>query len=106
MWLAKEVAQAAEAGGLHRVWLTEGTNSDAIVRAVAAGAVTSSVLIGTGIAYSFVRPPLHMAATAADVQGHSTEGSRSASARAPGASGGGTGSSRTTPRPGSVSTST
>jgi alkanesulfonate monooxygenase SsuD/methylene tetrahydromethanopterin reductase-like flavin-dependent oxidoreductase (luciferase family) len=68
MWLAKEVAQAAEAGGLHRVWLTEGTNSDAIVRAVAAGAVTSSVLIGTGIAYSFVRPPLHMAATAADVQ--------------------------------------
>jgi len=68
IWLVKEVAQAAEKAGLHRVWQTEGTNSDAIVRALAAGAVTSSVLIGTGIAYSFVRPPLHMAATAADVQ--------------------------------------
>jgi alkanesulfonate monooxygenase SsuD/methylene tetrahydromethanopterin reductase-like flavin-dependent oxidoreductase (luciferase family) len=68
IWLVKEIAQAAERADMHRVWLTEGTNSDAIVRSLAAGAATSSVLIGTGITYSFVRPPLHMAATAADVQ--------------------------------------
>jgi len=36
IWLVKEVAQAAEKAGLHRVWQTEGTNSDAIVRALAA----------------------------------------------------------------------
>ena len=41
---ATRVEFADEPGGLHRVWLTEGTNSDAIVRALAAGAVTSSVL--------------------------------------------------------------
>lgn len=62
------IAQQAEEAGLHRVWTTEGTGSDGLIRALAIGLATSSIGIGSGIAYSFPRLPLHAAATVADIQ--------------------------------------
>jgi alkanesulfonate monooxygenase SsuD/methylene tetrahydromethanopterin reductase-like flavin-dependent oxidoreductase (luciferase family) len=62
------IASEAEDAGLHRVWTTEGTGSDGLVRALAIGLATSRIGIGSGIAYSFPRLPLHAAATIADTQ--------------------------------------
>lgn len=62
------IARQAEDAGLHRVWTTEGTGSDGLVRALAIGMVTSRIGVGSGIAYSFPRLPLHAAATVADTQ--------------------------------------
>jgi alkanesulfonate monooxygenase SsuD/methylene tetrahydromethanopterin reductase-like flavin-dependent oxidoreductase (luciferase family) len=62
------IAQQAEDAGLHRVWTTEGAGSDGMARALAIGLATSRIGIGTGIAYSFPRLPLHAAATVADTQ--------------------------------------
>jgi alkanesulfonate monooxygenase SsuD/methylene tetrahydromethanopterin reductase-like flavin-dependent oxidoreductase (luciferase family) len=62
------IARQAEDAGLHRVWTTEGTGSDGLVRALAIGLATSRIGIGSGIAYSFPRLPLHAAATVADTQ--------------------------------------
>ena len=61
------IAQAAETAGYHRVWTTEGTERDAIVRAAAIASATDRIEVATGIAYAFSRSPLAVAATAADV---------------------------------------
>lgn len=61
------IAQAAEAAGYHRVWTTESTERDAIVRAAAIAAATERIEVATGVAYAFTRSPLAAAATAADV---------------------------------------
>jgi probable F420-dependent oxidoreductase len=61
------IAQAAEVAGYHRVWTTEGTERDAIVRAAAIASATDRIEVATGIAYAFSRSPLAVAATAADV---------------------------------------
>lgn len=63
-----EIAQAAERRGYHRVWTTETTDRDAIVRATAIGAATSTIKVGTGIAYAFTRPPIATASAASDTQ--------------------------------------
>jgi alkanesulfonate monooxygenase SsuD/methylene tetrahydromethanopterin reductase-like flavin-dependent oxidoreductase (luciferase family) len=62
-----ELAVAAEAAGLHRIWTTEGLGCDGLHRAMAIGLATSHVEIGTGIAYTFPRLPLHAAGAAAEV---------------------------------------
>ncbi|WP_028927672.1 LLM class flavin-dependent oxidoreductase [Pseudonocardia acaciae] len=61
-----EVARRAEATGLHRIWTTESTPRDALVRAVTLGLHTERIGVATGIAYAFTRAPLAMAASAAD----------------------------------------
>lgn len=63
-----ELAQAAEKCGYHRVWTTETADRDALVRAALIGAATSTIKVGTGIAYAFTRAPLATAAATADVQ--------------------------------------
>lgn len=61
------LALTAEAAGLDRVWTTEYPGRDAIARALAISLGTSRIGVGTGVAYAFTRPPLAMAALAADV---------------------------------------
>lgn len=63
-----QIAQAAESAGFYRVWTTEGTGGDAIARAQYIAANTQSILVATGIAYAFTRPPLAISVLAADVQ--------------------------------------
>jgi alkanesulfonate monooxygenase SsuD/methylene tetrahydromethanopterin reductase-like flavin-dependent oxidoreductase (luciferase family) len=63
-----DLALRAEAAGLDRVWTTEYVGRDAIARALAIALRTSSLEIGTGVAYAFARLPLAMAALASDVQ--------------------------------------
>jgi alkanesulfonate monooxygenase SsuD/methylene tetrahydromethanopterin reductase-like flavin-dependent oxidoreductase (luciferase family) len=63
----RTLAIAAENAGLHRVWTTESLGSDGLLRAMAIGLATSRIQIGTGIAYTFPRLPLHAAAAAAEV---------------------------------------
>src|SRR6202171_5544814 len=65
---AMVIGRAAEDAKYSRVWLTETTGRDAIVRAAALGTVTSRIGIATGIAYAFARGPLAMAAAAAEAQ--------------------------------------
>ena len=60
------IGNATETAGLHRVWTTEFQGRDAIVRAVALGAVTTRVQVGSGIAYAFTRLPPALAAAALD----------------------------------------
>lgn len=62
-----QLAQQAEAAGFDRVWTTESTSRDAIIRALTIGHATRSIGVATGITYAFTRSPLAMAATAADV---------------------------------------
>lgn len=62
------LARAAEAAGFHRVWTTEYLGRDAVTRALSIGLATTSVRVGTGIAYAFTRPSVAMAAQAMDVQ--------------------------------------
>lgn len=69
-----EVALAAEAAGLYRVWTTENTNHDGLIQAAIVGRATSRIRIGTGIAYAFGRTPLTTAVAAADV--HVSSGGR------------------------------
>lgn len=61
-----DVAKAAEAAGFDRLWTTESTPRDAIVRAVTLGLHTERIEVATGIAYAFTRAPLAMAAAVAD----------------------------------------
>ncbi|MGH9000604.1 MAG: LLM class flavin-dependent oxidoreductase, partial [Acidimicrobiia bacterium] len=63
-----ELGRAAEQAGFDRVWTTEYPGRDAVARALAIGLATGRIGIGTGITYAFTRPPLAMAALAADVQ--------------------------------------
>jgi len=60
------VAQAAERAGFHRLWTTEYTGRDSVIRALLLAHATERIEIGTGIAYAFSRAPLAMAAMAAD----------------------------------------
>ena len=57
----RELAVAAEQAGLYRLWTTESLGSDGLLRAMAIGLATSRIQIGTGIAYTFPRLPLHAA---------------------------------------------
>lgn len=63
-----DLAVRAEAAGFHRVWTTETPSRDAVLRAAAIALRTTSLRVGTGIAYAFTRAPLAMAAAAAEVQ--------------------------------------
>lgn len=63
----QELAVAAEAADLYRVWTTESLGSDGLLRAMAIGLATSRIQIGTGIAYTFPRLPLHAAGAVAEV---------------------------------------
>jgi alkanesulfonate monooxygenase SsuD/methylene tetrahydromethanopterin reductase-like flavin-dependent oxidoreductase (luciferase family) len=63
----RDLAVAAEKAGLYRVWTTESLGSDGLLRAMAIGLATSTIQIGTGIAYTFPRVPLHAAAAVAEV---------------------------------------
>jgi len=60
------VAKEAEHSGFHRVWTTEYPGRDAIARAAYLAQSTQMIGVGSGIAYGFTRPPLAMAALAAD----------------------------------------
>ncbi len=62
------LAVRAEAAGLDRVWTTEYLHRDAVIRALALLQATSTLEVGTGIAYAFTRLPDGMAAMAGDVQ--------------------------------------
>ena len=65
----QELAIAAEEAGLYRLWTTESQGCDGLLRAMAIGLSTSRILVGTGIAYTFPRVPLHAAGAAADLAG-------------------------------------
>jgi alkanesulfonate monooxygenase SsuD/methylene tetrahydromethanopterin reductase-like flavin-dependent oxidoreductase (luciferase family) len=61
----RELARRAEDAGFYRLWTTEGMGSDGLLKAMALGLATSTIRIGTGIAYSFPRSPFQAAAAAA-----------------------------------------
>jgi alkanesulfonate monooxygenase SsuD/methylene tetrahydromethanopterin reductase-like flavin-dependent oxidoreductase (luciferase family) len=63
-----DLARRAEGAGFDRVWTTEYLNRDAVARALAIALGTSTIEVGTGIAYAFTRVPRGMAALAGDVQ--------------------------------------
>jgi probable F420-dependent oxidoreductase len=62
-----DLATEAEAAGFDAIWATEFHNHDVYTWMTAMGLATRSILIGSGIAYAFVRPPVLVAAAAADV---------------------------------------
>jgi alkanesulfonate monooxygenase SsuD/methylene tetrahydromethanopterin reductase-like flavin-dependent oxidoreductase (luciferase family) len=62
----QELGRAAERHGFDRVWTTESSGRDAIVRAIAVAQATETIQVGTGIAYAISRAPLSLVATAAD----------------------------------------
>ena len=61
------LAQEAERAGFDAIWATEFHNRDVYTWMAAMGQGTTSMAIGSGIAYAFVRPPVLVAAAAADV---------------------------------------
>ncbi len=61
----QELAKRAEDAGFFRLWTTEGMGSDGLLKAMSLGLATSTIRIGTGIAYSFSRSPFQAAAGAA-----------------------------------------
>ncbi|MGH3518416.1 MAG: LLM class flavin-dependent oxidoreductase [Haloechinothrix sp.] len=61
-----EVAREAADAGFNRAWTTEYPGRDAIARAQYLASSTEDITVGPGIAYAFTRPPLAMAALAAD----------------------------------------
>ena len=61
----QELAKRAEEAGFFRLWTTEGMGSDGLLKAMSLGLATSTIRIGTGIAYSFPRSPFQAAAGAA-----------------------------------------
>ena len=62
-----ELARLAEAAGFDAIWATEFHNRDVYTWMAAMGQATTTISIGSGIAYAFVRPPVLVAAAAADV---------------------------------------
>ncbi|MEU5095379.1 LLM class flavin-dependent oxidoreductase [Streptomyces sp. NPDC020996] len=58
------VAQDLERRGAHRIWTTELPGRDAVLRAMHIGAATSTVHLGTGIAYAPTRHPVLAASSA------------------------------------------
>ncbi|MFN0089659.1 MAG: LLM class flavin-dependent oxidoreductase [Acidimicrobiales bacterium] len=69
-----ELARQAEAAGFDRIWTTEFPDRDALIRAMVVGAATTRIGLASGIAYSFTRHPLALAAAALDV--HEATGGR------------------------------
>jgi alkanesulfonate monooxygenase SsuD/methylene tetrahydromethanopterin reductase-like flavin-dependent oxidoreductase (luciferase family) len=63
----RELACMAERLGFHRAWTTDYTDRDALIRCALIGAATTTLQVGTGIAYSFTRHPVALAAAAADI---------------------------------------
>jgi 5,10-methylenetetrahydromethanopterin reductase len=63
----RDLAVTAEKAGLYRLWTTESLGSDGLLRAMAIGLATSQIQIGTGIAYTFPRLPLHAAGAVAEM---------------------------------------
>lgn len=61
------LAVEAERAGFDAIWATEFHNRDVYTWMAAMGQATSRITIGSGIAYAFVRPPVLVAAAAADV---------------------------------------
>jgi probable F420-dependent oxidoreductase len=61
-----ELARSAEAGGIHRVWVIE-LFRNAFTQATYLSTETSSVQLGTGIAWGFVRSPMSIAMSAMDI---------------------------------------
>ncbi|MGH2627063.1 MAG: LLM class flavin-dependent oxidoreductase [Anaerolineales bacterium] len=61
------LAREAEAAGFDAIWATEFHNRDVYTWMTAMGLATSRIAIGSGIAYAFARPPVLVAAAAADV---------------------------------------
>jgi alkanesulfonate monooxygenase SsuD/methylene tetrahydromethanopterin reductase-like flavin-dependent oxidoreductase (luciferase family) len=61
----QDLARRAESAGFYRLWTTEGMGSDGLLKAMALGLATSTIRIGSGIAYSFPRSPFQAAAGAA-----------------------------------------
>ena len=61
-----ELAQRAEAGGIERVWVIE-LFRNAFTQATYLSTETSSVQLGTGIAWGFVRSPMSIAMSAMDI---------------------------------------
>ncbi len=62
-----DLARRAEEAGFDRVWTTEFPDRDALIRATVVGLSTSRIGVASGIAYSFSRHPLVLAAAALDV---------------------------------------
>lgn len=69
-----DVARQAEEAGFDRVWTTEFPDRDALIRATVVALATSRIEVASGIAYSFSRHPLALAAAALDV--HEASGGR------------------------------
>lgn len=63
--IQQELARRAEDAGFFRLWTTEGMGSDGLLKAMTLGLATSTIKIGSGIAYSFSRSPFQAAAGAA-----------------------------------------
>ena len=63
-----EIPARAESAGFHCLWSTEFQGRDAVVRATANGLATTTLQVGTGIAYAFTRAPRALAAAALDAQ--------------------------------------
>ncbi len=61
------LAREAEAAGFDTIWATEFHTRDVYTWMTAMGLATSRIGIGSGIAYAFARPPVLVAAAAADV---------------------------------------
>ena len=61
------LAREAEEAGFDAIWATEFHNHDVYTWMTAMGLATSRIGIGSGIAYAFARPPVLVAAAAADV---------------------------------------
>lgn len=62
--LLARAAQAAERGGFDRIWTTEIPGRDAFVRAMHVAHATSTIQVGTGIAYASTRHPMAVAGAA------------------------------------------
>jgi alkanesulfonate monooxygenase SsuD/methylene tetrahydromethanopterin reductase-like flavin-dependent oxidoreductase (luciferase family) len=69
-----DLAKRAEEAGFDRVWTTEFPDRDALIRATVIALATSRIGVASGIAYSFSRHPLALAAAALDV--HEASGGR------------------------------
>jgi probable F420-dependent oxidoreductase len=61
------LGREAEAAGFDAIWATEFHNHDVYTWMTAIGLATSRIQVGSGIAYAFARPPVLVAAAAADV---------------------------------------
>lgn len=68
----RDLTAYAEGAGFDRVFTTDFPGRDALTRALYLGLRSSTIGVGTGIAYAFTRSPRALAAAAADIQRLST----------------------------------